>query len=80
MLECFRVIESASGGMPGWIQNFVISLVQCGALTVVTIPRCDALAAGAVMPSPGLLQLPDCELQPQEDSTRESYQVLRTIL
>ncbi|CAH0401382.1 unnamed protein product [Chilo suppressalis] len=51
-----KIIESASGGMPGWIQNFVISLVQRGVLTVVTVLRSEAKESGAVMPSPALLQ------------------------
>ncbi|KAI8438178.1 hypothetical protein MSG28_010799 [Choristoneura fumiferana] len=52
-----KVIQSASDGMPGWIQNFVISLVQRGALSVVTVTQPEALQAGAVMPPPSLLNV-----------------------
>ncbi|XP_026320727.1 adenylate cyclase type 10-like [Hyposmocoma kahamanoa] len=50
-----KVIESASGGLPGWVQNFVISLIQRLQLTVVTVSRSEAMESGAVMPSPALL-------------------------
>lgn len=68
------MIESASGGMPGWIQNFVISLVQRGTLTVVTVSRYEAQASGAIMPSPTLLQRTDIDLN-DEFGRRPSYQV-----
>ncbi|KAJ2948305.1 hypothetical protein O0L34_g7542 [Tuta absoluta] len=51
-----KVLESASGGLPGWIQNFVISLMQRGELTVVTVPRSEAVEAGAVLPLRSFLQ------------------------
>ncbi|CAH2042556.1 unnamed protein product, partial [Iphiclides podalirius] len=51
-----KLIESASDGMPGWIQNFVISLVQRGGLTIVSVTRSEAQECGAVIPSLPLLQ------------------------
>ncbi|OWR40760.1 RNA recognition motif protein [Danaus plexippus plexippus] len=51
-----KIIESASEGLPGWIQNFVISLVQRGQLTMMTMSRSEALEMGAVTPSPALLE------------------------
>ncbi|XP_075981642.1 adenylate cyclase type 10-like [Anticarsia gemmatalis] len=51
-----KVIESASQGLPGWIQNFVISLVQQGALTMATVSRTEAVKTGAVLPHPTLLE------------------------
>lgn len=43
--------------MPGWIQNFVISLVQRGVLSVVTVTQAEALRGGVVMPPPSLLNV-----------------------
>ncbi|XP_061721074.1 uncharacterized protein LOC133527896 [Cydia pomonella] len=50
-----KLIQSASNGVPGWIQDFIISLVQRGDLTVETTTRAKALEQGAVMPTPSLL-------------------------
>ncbi|CAB3231781.1 unnamed protein product [Arctia plantaginis] len=52
-----KVMESASGGLPGWIQNFVISLVQREELSIVMLTRFEAQKLGAVMPSPVMLQV-----------------------
>ncbi|XP_053615027.1 adenylate cyclase type 10-like [Plodia interpunctella] len=54
-----KVIECASGGVPGWIQNFLISLVQRGVLSIVTVSRSEAVELGAIMPPPQLLQRTD---------------------
>ncbi|XP_060805393.1 adenylate cyclase type 10 isoform X1 [Amyelois transitella] len=54
-----KVIECASGGIPGWIQNFLISLVQRGVLSIVTVSRSEAVDSGAIMPPPQLLQRTD---------------------
>ncbi|XP_063831003.1 uncharacterized protein LOC135080250 [Ostrinia nubilalis] len=76
-----KVIESASGGMPGWIQNFVISLVQRGVLSVVTVPREEALESGAVMPSPALLQIPGHEMSNAGlEPRRQSYQSIYSVV
>ncbi|XP_037295199.1 adenylate cyclase type 10 isoform X2 [Manduca sexta] len=78
-----KVIESASGGMPGWIQNFVISLVQHGALSVVTVSRNEAIESRAVMPSLALLQRADCDINPLCDDPlmrRPSYQSIYSII
>ncbi|KAL0869690.1 hypothetical protein ABMA27_005935 [Loxostege sticticalis] len=71
-----KVVESASGGMPGWIQNFVISLVQRGVLSVVTVSRSEAIESGAVIPSPALLQRPGQDLNSSLDPSgkRQSHQ------
>ncbi|XP_063626701.1 adenylate cyclase type 10-like isoform X1 [Cydia splendana] len=50
-----KLIQSASNGVPGWIQDLVISLVQQGDLSVETTTRAKALEHGAVMPTPSLL-------------------------
>lgn len=50
-------MESASGGLPGWIQNFVISLVQREELNIMMLSRFEAQKLGAVMPSPAMLQV-----------------------
>ncbi|XP_013163022.1 PREDICTED: adenylate cyclase type 10-like isoform X2 [Papilio xuthus] len=63
-----KMIESASNGMPGWIQNFVISLVQSGDLTIATVTRSEARETGAVMPSISLLQRPDHDLSLYDES------------
>ncbi|XP_045537580.1 adenylate cyclase type 10-like [Papilio machaon] len=63
-----KMIESASNGMPGWIQNFVISLVQSGDLTIATVTRTEASECGAVMPSISLLQRPDHDLSLYDES------------
>lgn len=75
------MIECASGGLPGWIQNFVISLIQRSQLTVVTVPRSEAVESGAIMPSSTLLTIID---NAQEDEpfsykpeTKHSFQVSR---
>lgn len=62
------MIESASNGMPGWIQNFVISLVQSGDLTIATVTRSEARECGAVIPSMSLLQRPDHDLSLYDES------------
>ncbi|KAJ0174028.1 hypothetical protein K1T71_010174 [Dendrolimus kikuchii] len=78
------VIESASGGSPGWIQNFVISLVQRGALSVVTVTRSEALAAGAIIPLPTLLQRSDYDVNicPNDDTSerKHSYQSIYSVV
>lgn len=50
-------MESASGGLPGWIQNFVISLVQREELSIMMLSRFEVQKLGAVMPSPAMLQV-----------------------
>ncbi|XP_063366870.1 adenylate cyclase type 10-like [Cydia amplana] len=50
-----KLIQSACNGVPGWIQDFIISLVQQGDLTVETTTRAKALEQRAVMPTPSLL-------------------------
>ncbi|XP_047503543.1 adenylate cyclase type 10-like isoform X2 [Pieris napi] len=57
--ELDKVIESASDGLPGWIQNFLICLVQREQLTMVTVPRTQALDTGALTPPTSLLKKPD---------------------
>lgn len=43
--------------MPGWIQNFLIGLVQRGALTIVTLTRSEASKKpGIVMPASNMLE------------------------
>ncbi|XP_045502162.1 adenylate cyclase type 10-like [Colias croceus] len=54
--ELDKVIESASDGLPGWIQNFLICLVQREQLTMVTVPRSQALDIGALIPPSTLLK------------------------
>lgn len=69
--------------MPGWIQNFVISLVQRGALSIVTVTREEAIDLGAVVPSSTLLRRTDVHIGAQYDdalSKRLSYQVNTTEL
>nr|XP_037873495.1 adenylate cyclase type 10 isoform X1 [Bombyx mori] len=78
-----KVIETASAGMPGWIQNFVISLVQRGALSIVTVTREEAIDLGAVVPSSTLLRRTDVHIGAQYDdalSKRLSYQSIYSIL
>lgn len=79
-----RVIESASGGMPGWIQNFVISLVQRGALTIVTLPRSEAQKKpGVVMPAQTLITKakPSIDFEKEDEKKgRQSFQVLYVYL
>ncbi|XP_047997302.1 adenylate cyclase type 10-like [Leguminivora glycinivorella] len=50
-----KLIQSASNGISGWIQDFIISLVQQGDLTVETTTRDKAMKQGAVMPERSLL-------------------------
>ncbi|XP_059059672.1 adenylate cyclase type 10-like [Achroia grisella] len=80
--DLVKIIESASGGMPGWIQNFVISLIQRGVLTVVTVPRAEAVESGAIIPSPTLLQRSEADINIQPDlfPNRSSYQSMYSIL
>ncbi|XP_022816749.1 adenylate cyclase type 10-like [Spodoptera litura] len=74
-----KVIESASGGSPGWIQNFLIALVQRGALTIVTMTRQEAQKKpGLVMPASTLLQKV-VDVEEEEMARRRSYQVLIKI-
>lgn len=77
------MVESASGGLPGWVQNFVISLIQRLQLTVVRVPRSEAVEAGAIMPSPALLTTIDFaqedELSYSNREDKNSFQVSRVL-
>ncbi|XP_026743294.1 adenylate cyclase type 10-like [Trichoplusia ni] len=78
-----KVIESASGGMPGWIQNFVISLVQRGALTIITTSRQEVQKMpGLIIPTPGLLQKPNMEFEDDDDAVgkRHSFQSIYSMM
>ncbi|KAJ8717345.1 hypothetical protein PYW08_005744 [Mythimna loreyi] len=71
-----KVIESASSGLPGWIQNFLIALVQRGALTIITLTRIEAAERpGIVMPAlPMLLKNVEVEDHlPHKRSTQSLY-------
>ena len=62
--------------MPGWIQNFLIGLVQRGALTICTVPRSEVVnKPGVVMPAETLIQKP-VEIEDGTLSKRRSAQVL----
>ncbi|CAH4029144.1 unnamed protein product [Pieris brassicae] len=66
--ELDKVIESASDGLPGWIQNFLICLVQREQLTMVTVPRTQALDTGALTPPTFLLKKPDGKISISSDN------------
>ncbi|XP_045486493.1 adenylate cyclase type 10-like [Pieris rapae] len=66
--ELDKVIESASDGLPGWIQNFLICLVQREQLTMVTVPRTQALDTGALTPPTFLLKKPDDKISVSSES------------
>uniref|UniRef100_A0A2A4J100 Guanylate cyclase domain-containing protein n=1 Tax=Heliothis virescens TaxID=7102 RepID=A0A2A4J100_HELVI len=75
-----KVIESASGGLPGWIQNFLIALVQRGALTIVTQSRHEAQKKlGTVMPAMTLLHK-TIEFEDEELARKHSFQSLYSMI
>nr|XP_049701323.1 adenylate cyclase type 10 [Helicoverpa armigera] len=75
-----KVIESASGGLPGWIQNFLIALVQRGALTIVTLSRHEAQKKpGTVMPAISLLHKA-IEFEDEEMPRKHSFQSIYSMI
>ncbi|CAK1552980.1 unnamed protein product [Leptosia nina] len=66
--ELDKVIESASDGLPGWIQNFLICLVQREQLTMVTVPRSQALDTGALIPPMSLIKKSDGKIRLPPDA------------
>lgn len=46
----FRVIQSRSSGNPGWIESFLVSMTQAGALEVRNAVKNQVLELGLVQP------------------------------
>ncbi|CAH0695976.1 unnamed protein product [Spodoptera exigua] len=75
-----KVIESASGGSPGWIQNFLIALVQRGALIIVTMTRQEVQKKpGLVLPASSLLQKV-VDVEEEELTRRHSFQSIYSLM
>lgn len=73
-------MESASGGLPGWIQNFVISLVQREELSIMMLSRFEAQKLGAVMPSPAMLQVKSTSQHTDDFSMKMNSENVSTVI
>lgn len=65
--ELERVIQSRSNGNPGWVESFLVSLIQAGGLVVRSVDRSDVGELGLVAPPLSMMQrLNDDEMQESE--------------
>lgn len=51
-----RLIQEKSFGNPGWIESYLISLLQAGGLEIVNISKKDAVIKGYVLPPVSMLK------------------------
>lgn len=66
-LELEKIIQTHSGGNPGWIESFMLSLIQSGGLNLQTIREREVISQGLVIP-------------PSEQMIRQSTQdILRKL-
>lgn len=50
-LELEKIIQSHSSGNPGWIESFLLSLIQSGGLHIRTIRQKEVISQGLVIPA-----------------------------
>ncbi|XP_018579406.1 adenylate cyclase type 10-like [Anoplophora glabripennis] len=53
--ELEKLVQRKSNGNPGWIESFLMTLVQSGAIHTVEIKRINAYNRGIIMPPPYML-------------------------
>lgn len=76
--ELEKVIQSRSNGNPGWVENFLVSLIQAGGLVVRSVDKKDIIELGLVMPPLSMMQrLPEHEID-QTDSVLMSSETKQT--
>lgn len=54
--ELERVIQSRSNGNPGWVESFLVSLIQAGGLVVRSLDRSNVVELGLVAPPISMMQ------------------------
>lgn len=73
--ELEKVIQSRSNGNPGWVENFLVSLIQAGGLIIRSVDRSDIIELGLVAPPLSMMQrLPEKRVNESDSFSSEGNQ------
>ncbi|KAK2576827.1 hypothetical protein KPH14_005461 [Odynerus spinipes] len=82
--ELERLIQEKSLGNPGWIESYLISLMQSGTLAIIIVTRKEADIMGYVLPDENMLKRPTSDTvlseneRPRRDDRWQMYEASYT--